>query len=85
MEHRNNERLTWINTASPYVWCLTNTCIAANVADPALISEMEKGQRLQLEVVDSSVLKVSTTLPLNQFASAHQRAPTRTFEQEVDE
>jgi len=69
----------------PFVWCLTNTCIAANVADAALIREMENGQRLQLEVVDSSVLSVSTTLPLGQFASVHQGTPIRTFEQQIDE
>ena len=69
----------------PFVWCLTNTCIAADVADAALIHEMEKGQKLQLDVVDSSVLNVSTTLPLDRFASVHQSAPTRTFEQEIDE
>src|ERR1700727_3340707 len=39
----------------PYVWCLTNSCIAADVADAALIRDMERGQKLQLEVVDSSV------------------------------
>src|SRR5215471_7611572 len=66
----------------PYVWCLTNTCIAANVADAALIREMEKGQQLQLKVVDSGVQSVSTTLPLGQFASVHQGAAARTFEQE---
>ena len=36
----------------PYVWCLTNTCIAADLADPKLIKEMETGQKLLLEVVD---------------------------------
>jgi invasion protein IalB len=69
----------------PYVWCLTNTCIAADVADPALVHELELGRKLQLEVVDSSVLSVSTTLPLGQFASVHQGAPARTFEQATDE
>jgi invasion protein IalB len=69
----------------PYVWCLTNTCIAADVADAALIGEMEKGQNLQLEVVDSSVQSFSTTLPLGQFASVRQGAPARTFAQEIDE
>src|ERR1700760_604107 len=51
----------------PYVWCMSNTCIAGSVADPQLISEMEKGGKLVLEVVDSSVHSVSTTLPLDQF------------------
>jgi invasion protein IalB len=69
----------------PYVWCLTNTCIAADLADPKLIKEMETGQKLVLEVVDSSVLTVSTSLPLNQFAMIRQGTPARTFEQAIDE
>jgi invasion protein IalB len=69
----------------PYVWCLTNTCIAGDVADPELLKGMETGQKLQLEVVDSSVLTVSTTLPINQFAAVRQGAPAQTFEQNVDE
>src|SRR5262249_51722364 len=69
----------------PYVWCLTNTCIAAQVADPQLIQEMEKGRTLTLEVVDSSVQTVSTKLSLEYFASAHRNAPAQTFEQDVDE
>lgn len=69
----------------PYVWCLANACIAADVADPALIHELEHGQKLQLEAVDSSMLNVSTTLPLGQFAPVHQGAPARTFEQATDE
>jgi invasion protein IalB len=69
----------------PYVWCLTNTCIAADLADPNLIREMESGQKLLLEVVDSSVLTVSTSLPLNQFAAVRQGTPTQVFEQAIDE
>jgi invasion protein IalB len=69
----------------PYVWCLTNACIAADLAEPGLISEMEAGQKLLLEVVDSSVLTVSTSLPLNQFATVRQGIPARTFEQAIDE
>jgi invasion protein IalB len=69
----------------PYVWCLTNTCIAADLADPKLIKEMETGQKLQLEVVDSSVLAVTTALPVSQFAAVRQGTPTQTFEQNIDE
>ena len=69
----------------PYVWCLTNTCIAADLVDPGLLKEMETGQKLLLEVVDSSVLTVSTSLPLNQFATVRQGIPTQTFEQAIDE
>ena len=69
----------------PYMWCLTNTCIAADVADPRLIKEMEEGEKLLLEVVDSSVLTVSTSLPLNQFSAVHRAAAAQTFEQTIDE
>jgi invasion protein IalB len=69
----------------PYVWCLTNTCIAADLADPRLIKEMETGQKLELEVVDSSVLAVATALPINQFAAVRQGTPTQTFEHNIDE
>jgi invasion protein IalB len=69
----------------PYIWCLTNTCVAADVADPKLLKEMETGQKLVLEVVDSSVLTVSTSLPLNQFATVRQGTPAQTFEQAIDE
>jgi invasion protein IalB len=69
----------------PYVWCLTNTCIAADRVDAKLIGEMQSGQKLLLEVVDSSVLTVSTSVPLNQFATVRQALPTRVFEQAIDE
>jgi len=69
----------------PYVWCLTNTCIAGNAVDAAMIRELEKGQKLQLEIVDSSVQSVTTTLPLGQFAAVRQGTPEQTFQQEIDE
>jgi invasion protein IalB len=69
----------------PYVWCLTNTCIAADVADAGLVNEMEGGQKLVLEIVDSSLLTVSTSPPLNGFASVRQGSPAQTFEQTIDE
>jgi len=69
----------------PYVWCLTNACIAADVADPKLIKEMETGQSLQLEVVDTNALTVSTTVPISQFAAVRRATPTQTFEQNIDE
>ena len=69
----------------PFVWCLTNTCIAGDRADPALIGEMETGQELKLEVADTHLLSVNTTLPLDQFASVRKAAPSRTFTQQIDE
>jgi invasion protein IalB len=69
----------------PYIWCLTNTCIAADVAEPKLIKEMEGGEKLSLEVVDSSVIAVSTSLPLTRFGAVRQGLPARTFEQAIEE
>jgi hypothetical protein len=46
---------------------------------------MENGQKLLLEVVDSSVLTVSTSLPLSRFATVRQGTPAQTFEQDIDE
>ena len=68
-----------------YTWCAANTCIAADVADPQAIGQMETGHKLLIEVVDSSILSVSTSLPLDQFHSVHQGAPSRIFEQALDE
>ena len=69
----------------PYIWCMTNTCIAGNPADPQLVRDMEKGQKLSLEVVDSSVQSIKTEIPLSQFAAARKGAPAQIFQQNVDE
>jgi len=69
----------------PYSWCVTNACIAADVADPKIVKELETGKALVLEVVDSNLLSLTTSLPLAQFSVVHKGAPTRTFEQYVDE
>ena len=59
--------------------------MAADAADPKLLNEMETGEKLQLEVVDSSLLTVSTSLPLHQFATVRHGTPAQTFEQAIDE
>lgn len=69
----------------PYTWCLTNACIAGDVADPKLVQEMDSGRTLRLEFVDSNLLSLTTSLPLGQFASVHKGAPAQTFEQDIDE
>jgi invasion protein IalB len=69
----------------PYNWCLTNACIAADVAAPRIIKEMESGKTLALEVVDSNLLALTTLVPLAQFAAAHKSTPAKTLEQYVDE
>jgi invasion protein IalB len=69
----------------PYVWCLTNTCIAGERADANLIKEMESGEKLKLEVVDTNLLTVSTLLPLGQFAPTRKSTPSQIYQQDVDE
>jgi invasion protein IalB len=69
----------------PYTWCVTNLCIAADVAAQKTIKEMESGKTLTLELVDSNLLALTTSVPLAQFASAHKGAPAKTLEQYVEE
>jgi invasion protein IalB len=69
----------------PYVWCLTNACIAGDAADSKTIREMELGQQLLLEVVDSNILAVTTSLPLRQFEATRHGIPAEIFDQDIDE
>jgi invasion protein IalB len=71
--------------SAPYTWCLSNACIAGAVVVPKMIEEMTAGRTLRLEFVDSSLLKLSTSLPLGLFGSARNGAPAQTFEQTIDE
>jgi invasion protein IalB len=69
----------------PFVWCLTNTCIAAEaIASPSL-QEMETGHTLLLEVIDSNVLSISTSLPLDRFAATRNGTPAELYQQDIDE
>ena len=68
----------------PYSWCLTNICVAATPASPDLIHQLESGQKLTLEVVDSNILTVATSLPLDQFATARDAAPAQVFDYLMD-
>lgn len=69
----------------PYSWCLTNACIAADVADPTTIRHLDAGKLLVMELVDSNLLTLTTSLPLAQFGPVHKGAPAQTLEQDIDE
>ena len=58
--------------------------IAADVAAPKVIKEMESGKALTLAIVDWNLLVMTTSVPLALFASVHKGAPVRTLEQHVD-
>lgn len=69
----------------PFTWCLTNTCIAGEPAEPGLIRDMESGRNLTVEVVDTNMLAVTTVLPLDRFAAVRKGAPAKVFEQTIEE
>jgi invasion protein IalB len=69
----------------PFKFCLTNTCIAGDLAAPALLRAMEAGKSLTVEVVDTNMLAVTASLPLAQFAAVRKGAPAQVFEQQIDE
>ncbi|QOZ48616.1 invasion associated locus B family protein [Bradyrhizobium sp. CCBAU 53340] len=69
----------------PYSWCVSNGCIAGDVANSKLVKEMESGKTLTLEVVDSNLLSLTTSLPLAQFSTAHDGPPAQTLEQDIEE
>jgi len=69
----------------PYTWCLTNMCIAADVADPKLLQDMDAGKTLSVDVVDSNILTLTTSVSLDHFASVRKGAAAQTFDQAIDE
>jgi invasion protein IalB len=69
----------------PYIWCLTNACIAGAAADPKMVEELDSGRTLRLEFVDSNLLLLTTSLSLARFASIRKGAPAQTREQDIDE
>lgn len=68
----------------PYVICLTNGCVAGSAANAALIHDLESGQTLTLESVNSNVVGVTNSIPLNEFAKVRQGAPMQIFEQKLE-
>src|SRR5471030_279893 len=68
----------------PYVICLANGCVAGSVATANLIHDLETGQMLVLETVNSNVVGVTNSLPLKDFGEAHRGAPAQIFEQRLE-
>jgi invasion protein IalB len=68
----------------PYVICLANGCVAGSVATANLIHDLEIGQMLVLETVNSNVVGVTNSLPLKDFGEAHRGAPAQIFEQRLE-
>jgi len=68
----------------PYVICLSNACVAGNIADQSFVRDLESGRRLVPEAVNPNILTVSASLPLGEFAKVHQGPPTQVLEQDLD-
>lgn len=63
----------------PFAWCFSNTCVAARAVDAVFIRRMKAGREMILKVVDSRISTVMTSVPLDQFASVNQEAPSLMF------
>jgi len=68
----------------PYVICLTNTCIAGEVANTDFIRGLETGETLTLETVNSNVMGITNSLSLKDFAKVHRGEPTEILEQKLE-
>ena len=68
----------------PYTICLANGCIAATVPEPNFLHELETGRVLSLQTVNSNVVSVIASLPLDGFAQARQSVATQIFEQKLE-
>jgi invasion protein IalB len=68
----------------PYTICLANGCVAATVVEASFVHAMESGRALSLDAVNTNVMSVIASLPLDNFARAHQGAPAQVFEQKLE-
>lgn len=68
----------------PYTVCLDNGCVAATVADTSFVHALEAGRSLSIEGVNSNLVTVISSLPLDNFAKAYQGAPAQVFEQKLE-
>jgi invasion protein IalB len=61
---------------APYVLCLNGGCMADYEASGELIDKMKKGQNLVVQGINGSGQSVSIPVPLADFATAYEGAPT---------
>ena len=61
--------------SAPYVTCIPNGCMADYEASQELIDHMKKGKGLALQAINGNGQPVSITLPLAEFAKAHDGPP----------
>jgi invasion protein IalB len=69
----------------PYSWCFSNVCVAAAPIDRKGIRALGEARAISVEVLDTNLLTLTATIPVDQFASAHSGAPAEVFEQIIEE
>ena len=73
------------STDIPYLWCVSNACIAAGRLEARLVEQMTALEQFIIECIDTSLLGISATIPLANFREAHQGAPTRSYNEALEE
>jgi invasion protein IalB len=68
----------------PFTICLANGCVAATVAEPSFLRELESGRTLSLQAVNANIVTVIASLPLDNFAQARQGVAAQIFEQKLE-
>ena len=68
----------------PFTICLANGCVAATVAEPSFLRELESGRTLSLQALNANIVTVIASLPLDNFAQARQRVAAQIFEQKLE-
>jgi invasion protein IalB len=69
---------------SPYVICFTNGCMSDYDATADLVAKLKKGKNLIVQAINANNQPISLTLPLSDFAKAHEGPPTdpKVFEEQ---
>jgi len=73
------------STDIPYLWCVSNACVAAGRIEARLVEQMTALEQFIIECIDTSLLGISATIPLASFQEAHQGAPARSYNEALEE
>ena len=69
----------------PYLWCVSNACVAAGRLEAGLIELMATLKQFSIECADTSLTGISTTIPLANFQKAREGDATRSYDEALEE
>jgi hypothetical protein len=55
------------------------------VADNTVIEALESSRKVSVDIVNTNLAVLTSTVPMDQFAAAHRGPPAQVFEQVIDE